>query len=92
MANRDFRCTASTAKSRLSVMLTGERTSADIEVIDSFKNEMLQLINKYFNVDESKVSINVTHGDDPSNIVKGCSTMLVELPILEVKEKSRSWE
>ena len=92
MVKKDNRCTASTARNRLSVMLVGERTSADVEVLDSFQSEMLQLIRKYFDVDESKVSINVTHSDDPSNIVKGCSTMLVELPIIEVKEKSRSWE
>ncbi|MBE5818757.1 MAG: cell division topological specificity factor MinE [Clostridiales bacterium] len=92
MMKKDNRYTASTAKNRLSVMLASQRTSADAEVLDSFKSEMLELVQKYFNVDESKVSINVTHGDDPSNVVKGSPTIFVELPITEVKEKSRSWE
>ena len=92
MIQKDKRCTASTAKNRLNVMLTSERSCASVEVLDSFKSEMLQLIQKYFDVDESKVVINVTHGDDPSNVVKGSPTMVAEFPILEVKEKSRSWE
>ena len=83
---------ASAAKNRLKVILTSERSQVPEKVINAVSQEFASILERYFEVDSSMVDIEVKHGADPSNVVKGNSTMIIVVPILKVKEKSNVWE
>lgn len=83
---------ASTAKNRLRVILTSERSQVPEKVIDAVTREFAGILEKYFEIDSQKMDIEVKHSEDPSNVVKGNSTMIIIVPIMQVKEKSKSWE
>ncbi len=83
---------ASAAKNRLKVILTSERSQVPEKVIDKVTREFAEILEKYFEVDSKQMDIEVKHGDDPTNAVKGNSTMIIVVPILKVKEKNSSWE
>ncbi len=84
--------TASAAVSRLDALLTSERAGVRQGLIDSVNRELSEVLNKYFEIDKDKMKTEVRYPDESSVNPKDAVVVTMSVPILQVKEKSRTWD
>lgn len=75
------------AKSRLKVAITSDRAVCSPELMEQMKNDIIQVISKYIDIDTEGLDIKVTKTelDDESGVV---NALLANIPI---KEGSRNF-
>jgi cell division topological specificity factor len=73
----------SVAKSRLQVVLVHDRAGISPRTLEAFRKEMVAVISKYFEIDQSHLDIEVRHQDDYHALV-------VNTPIIRAKAAARS--
>lgn len=57
------------AKSRLHFVLVQDRAGLQPEELNSFRREMIEVINKYFQIDEENFDISYQRGDETTTLV-----------------------
>lgn len=59
---------ASTAKKRLQVVLTQDRTNISTETLDKLKDEIILSISKYVVIDSASVEVAISNGANGNNL------------------------
>lgn len=83
-ARPDGSASKSLAKSRLHVVLVQDRAGLSNDELAQFKREMIEVIEKYFVIDESGVDISYQRENEST-------TLLINSPII-VKREFEAWE
>ena len=75
------------AKDRLKLVLVSDRANCSPEIMEKIKNEIIQVISKYVEIDIENLDINITQTESEGN--NGTVPALVaNIPIKEVKSKN----
>ncbi|GAA0747539.1 cell division topological specificity factor MinE [Clostridium oceanicum] len=71
------------AKERLKLILIQDRNSISPKVLESIREDMLEVISKYLEIDDHEVDIKMTSTEE----VEGCAPALIaSIPIKKVKK------
>ena len=75
-----------TAKERLHLVLMQDRANVSVDFLDLMKQEILDVIKKYIEVDENSMDVRLTNkpNGDGSN---GAPALYANIPILDIKEE-----
>ncbi|MCI9366349.1 MAG: cell division topological specificity factor MinE [Clostridia bacterium] len=74
-----------TAKERLHLVLMQDRANVSADFLDLMKQEIIEVIKKYIDVDESAIDVRMTNkqNDDGTN---GAPALYANIPILSIKD------
>ena len=80
-----------TAKERLHLVLMQDRANVSADFLDLMKQEIIDVIKKYIDIDESAMDVRLTNkeNDDGTN---GAPALYANIPILNIKEEARKNE
>ena len=73
-----------TAKERLHLVLMQDRANVSADFLDLMRQEIIEVIKKYIEVDESEIDVRMTNkqNDDGSN---GAPALYANIPIINIK-------
>ncbi len=74
---------ANNAKDRLKLVLQSDRTGLPPEVMEKIKNDIIEVISKYVEIDKEALDINISN--EPSEEGTLSPTLFANIPIKEVK-------
>lgn len=76
------------AKERLHLVLMQDRANVSADFLDLMKQEIIDVIKKYIDIDESAMDVRLTNkeNDDGSN---GAPALYANIPILNIKDEVR---
>ncbi len=76
------------AKERLHLVLMQDRANVSADFLDLMKQEIIEVIKKYIDIDESAMDVRLTNKDngDGSN---GAPALYANIPILNIKDEAR---
>ena len=76
------------AKERLHLVLMQDRANVSADFLDLMKQEIIEVIKKYIDIDESAMDVRLTNKDngDGSN---GAPALYANIPILNIKDEVR---
>ena len=66
------------AKDRLKIVLIHDRTDISPQLLDNLRDEIVDILAKYMDIDTQKIEINLDHDDDAVALV-------ANIPILRIK-------
>lgn len=72
-----------TVKNRLQLILIQDRTGVSPEILDGLRDDMFQVISKYFEVNESDVEMSLETMDDDA------VALVANIPVLRLKKQAR---
>lgn len=77
-----------TAKERLHLVLMQDRANVSADFLDLMKQEIIEVIKKYIDIDESAMDVRLTNKEngDGSN---GAPALYANIPILNIKDEVR---
>jgi len=75
---RRGRGSRATVKNRLQLILIQDRTGVSPEILDGLREDMFQVISKYFEVEEDDVEMSLERDDDAVALV-------ANIPVLSIK-------
>ena len=78
----------SAAKERLHLVLMQDRANVSADFLDLMKQEIIEVIKKYIEVDEEAIDVRLTNkeNDDGTN---GAPALYANIPILNIKNEAR---
>ena len=78
-----------TAKERLHLVLMQDRANVSADFLDLMRQEIIEVIKKYIDIDESTMDVRLTNqaNDDGT---QGAPALYANIPILNIKEKSKN--
>ena len=76
------------AKERLHLVLMQDRANVSADFLDLMKQEIIEVIKKYIDIDEGAMDVRLTNkeNDDGSN---GAPALYANIPILNIKDEVR---
>ncbi len=79
------------AKERLHLVLMQDRANVSADFLELMKQEIIEVIKKYIDVDESAIDVRLTNkeNDDGTN---GAPALYANIPILNIKNEARKAE
>ena len=79
-----------TAKERLHLVLMQDRANVSADFLEMMKQEIIEVIKKYIDVDENAIDVRLTNktNDDGTN---GAPALYANIPIISIKEGSREY-
>lgn len=66
------------AKDRLKIVLIHDRTDISPQLLDSLRNEIIQVLTKYMDIDEKKIEIDLDHDEKAVALV-------ANIPVISIK-------
>ena len=77
------------AKERLHLVLMQDRANVSADFLDLMRQEIIEVIKKYIDVDESAMDVRLTNqaNDDGT---QGAPALYANIPIINIKEKARN--
>ena len=72
-----------TVKNRLQLILIQDRTGVSPEILDGLREDVFQVISKYFEVNESDVEMSLETMDDDA------VALVANIPVLRIKRQTR---
>ena len=77
-----------TAKERLHLVLMQDRANVSADFLDLMKQEIIEVIKKYIEVDEAAIDVRMTNkeNDDGTN---GAPALYANIPIINIKEEAK---
>ena len=81
----------STAKERLHLVLAQDRANISADFLEMMKQEILEVIKKYIDIDEKSIDVRLTNkeGEDGS---LGAPALYANIPIITIKNEARKLE
>ncbi len=79
---------SSVAKDRLKLLLVSDRSSCSPEIMELIKNDIINVIKKYMEIDLDGLDIQITQTDGSEGEKSGDPTLMCNIPIKEVKHNS----
>ena len=80
-----------TAKERLHLVLMQDRANVSADFLDLMKQEIIDVIKKYIDIDESAIDVRLTNKEN-SDGTNGAPALYANIPILNIKEEARKNE
>ena len=80
-----------TAKERLHLVLMQDRANVSADFLDLMKQEIIDVIKKYIDIDESAMDVRLTNKEN-SDGTNGAPALYANIPILNIKEEARKNE
>ena len=77
-----------TAKERLHLVLMQDRANVSADFLEMMKQEIIEVIKKYIDVDENSIDVRLTNqpNEDGSN---GAPALYANIPIISIKEEQK---
>ena len=80
-----------TAKERLQLVLMQDRANVSADFLDMMRQEIIEVIKKYIDVDESQIDVKLTNKTNEDGTV-GAPALYANIPIAGIKENVRKQE
>ena len=75
------------AKDRLKLLLVSDRSSCSPEIMELIKNDIINVLAKYMEIDCEGLDIQITQTDGSEGERSGIPALVANIPIKEVKHK-----
>ena len=76
------------AKERLHLVLMQDRANVSADFLELMKQEIIEVIKKYIDVDESSIDVRLTNKDNGDG-TKGAPALYANIPIVNIKDETR---
>ena len=76
------------AKERLHLVLMQDRANVSADFLDLMKQEIIDVIKKYIEIDESAIDVKLTNKDNGDG-TNGAPALYAKIPILNIKDEVR---
>lgn len=76
------------AKERLHLVLMQDRANVSADFLDLMKQEIIEVIKKYIDIDESTMDVRLTNKENGDG-TNGAPALYANIPILNIKEEAR---
>ena len=76
------------AKERLHLVLMQDRANVSADFLDLMKQEIIEVIKKYIDIDESAMDVRLTNKENGEGI-NGAPALYANIPILNIKDEVR---
>lgn len=86
--NKEDKTSKNVAKERLQLVLIHDRNNSSPEFINNLKSDILEVISKYIEIDESCFDVKLVQTDDDSNS-RGKPALVANIPIKKMKERKQ---
>ncbi len=80
-----------TAKERLHLVLMQDRANVSADFLDLMKQEIIEVIKKYIDVDENSIDVRLTNKTN-SDGTTGAPALYANIPIVNIKEETRKMD
>lgn len=80
-----------TAKERLHLVLMQDRANVSADFLDLMRREIIDVIKKYIEVDESAIDVRLTNKENEDG-TNGAPALYANIPIINIKEETRKEE
>ena len=80
-----------TAKERLHLVLMQDRANVSADFLELMKQEIIEVIKKYIDVDENAIDVRLTNKENEDG-TNGAPALYANIPILNIKEETRKKE
>lgn len=77
-----------TAKERLHLVLMQDRANVSADFLELMKQEIIEVIKKYIDVDENSIDVRLTNKDNGDGTT-GAPALYANIPIVSMKEEAR---
>ena len=77
-----------TAKERLHLVLMQDRANVSADFLDLMKQEIIEVIKKYIEVDESAIDVRLTNKENEDG-TNGAPALYANIPIINIKDETR---
>ena len=74
------------AKERLHLVLMQDRANVSADFLELMKQEIIEVIKKYIDVDENAIDVRLTNKDNGDG-TKGAPALYANIPILDLRNK-----
>ena len=78
----------STAKERLHLVLAQDRANISADFLEMMKQEILEVIKKYIDIDEKAIDVRLTNKENADG-TNGAPALYANIPILNIKNEAR---
>ena len=79
------------AKERLHLVLMQDRANVSADFLELMKQEIIEVIKKYIDVDEREIDVRLTNKENGDG-TNGAPALYANIPILNIKNESRKME
>ena len=80
-----------TAKERLHLVLMQDRANVSADFLDLMRQEIIDVIKKYIEVDENAIDVRLTNKENGDG-TNGAPALYANIPILNIKDEARKEE
>ena len=77
-----------TAKERLHLVLLQDRANVSADFLEMMKQEIIEVIKKYIDIDESAIDVRLTNKEN-SDGTNGAPALYANIPIVNIKDETR---
>ena len=77
-----------TAKERLHLVLMQDRANVSADFLDLMRQEIIEVIKKYIDIDESAMDVRLTNKENNDG-TNGAPALYANIPILNIKDETR---
>ena len=87
---REILCESSkdTAKERLHLVLMQDRANVSADFLDLMRQEIIEVIKKYIDIDESTMDVRLTNQTNDDG-TQGAPALYANIPILNIKDENK---
>ena len=86
--NKSVNNSGGTAKERLHLVLMQDRANVSADFLELMKQEIIEVIKKYIEVDESAIDVRLTNKENADG-TNGAPALYANIPILNIKNEAR---
>ena len=86
--NKEQENSKDAAKERLHLVLMQDRANVSVDFLELMKQEIIDVIKKYIDVDESEIEVKLTNQENPDG-TNGAPALYANIPILNIKNDAR---
>lgn len=79
------------AKERLHLVLMQDRANVSADFLDLMRQEIIDVIKKYIEVDESEIDVRLTNRDNEDG-TKGAPALYANIPIVNIREDKKKFD
>ena len=79
------------AKERLHLVLMQDRANVSADFLELMKQEIIEVIKKYIDVDESAIDVRLTNKENEDG-TNGAPALYANIPIINIKNEARKIE
>lgn len=80
---------SSIAKDRLKLLLVSDRANCSPEIMEKIKNDIIQVISKYMDIDTEGLDIQITNMNSEENGGVAGPALFANIPIRDMKNKNK---